>query len=83
MNTHTRLLLWFVLGVISLTQGTVIMYFPCSSQREEIRGQQTTAKPDTTHPTWGGSGGVEGVKVTVGEDLYLNLLCFTTLKPLF
>lgn len=48
------------------------MYFLCSSQGEEIRGQQTTAKPDTTPPTWGGSGGVEGVKVTVGEDLDLN-----------
>lgn len=59
----------------------MIMYFLCSSQREEIRGQQTTAKPDTTHPICGGSGGEEGVKVTVGEDLYLNLLCFSTLKP--
>ncbi len=62
-HTHTHLVVWFVLGVISLTQGTVIMYFLCSSQREEIRGRQTTAKPDTTHPTWGGrwwSGGREG-----------------------
>lgn len=65
-----------------MTQGTVIMYFMCSSQREEIRVQQTTAKPDTNHPRWGGAGGVEGVKVTVSEDLHLNLLYFTTSKPL-
>lgn len=61
----------------------MIMYFLCSSQGEEIRVQQTTAKPDTTHPMWGESGGVVGVKVTVGEDLYLNVLCFTAFKTSF
>lgn len=43
----------------------MIMYFFCSSQGVEIRDQQTAAKPDTTLPTWGGSSGVNGVKVTV------------------
>jgi len=44
-----------------LTQGTVIMYFPCPPVRAgEIRGRQTAAEPDTTHPTWGGSGGGGG-----------------------
>lgn len=62
----------------------MIMYFLCSIQEEEIRDQQTTAKPDTTHPTWGGRGRLEGVKVTVGEDFYLNRYVFqTTLKPLY
>lgn len=46
-QTHTIL----VLGVISLTQGTVIIYFQCSSQGQGIRGQQTAAKPNTSHPT--------------------------------
>lgn len=82
-HTHTQLLLWFVMGVISLTQGTVIMYFVCSSQGDEIRGQHTTANPDTTHPTRGGIGRGVSVKVTVSEDIYLLTFWVSPLQNLF
>lgn len=56
----------------------MIMYFLFSRQREEIRGQQTIEKPDTTHPACGGSAGVDGVKVTVSDLCFNNFV----VKPL-
>lgn len=69
-HTHNTHISWFVLGVISLTQGTVIMYFLCFIQGvEEIRDQQTAAKPDTNFPTWGGSR--RGALVKVATSLFM------------
>lgn len=69
-HTHTQA----CVGVISMTQGTGIVYF-LFSQSEEIRGQHTTEKPDSTHPKRGGSQG-RGVcvNVTANEGLYRNLV---------
>lgn len=58
-HTHIHTGAQACVGVISLTQGTGIVYF-LFSQSEEIRGQRTTEEPDSTHPKMGGSGGEGG-----------------------
>lgn len=63
IHTHSS---WFLLGGYQFDTGHCdYVFFFCSSQGVEIRDQQTAAKPDSTLPTWGGSSGVKGVKVTV------------------
>lgn len=62
--THTYIF-WGLCWGLSVWHRALWLCILCAPVRgEEIRGQQTTAKPDTTPPTWGGSGGVEGVKVS-------------------
>lgn len=67
-HTHTQA----CAGVISLTQGTGFVYF-LFSQSEEIRGQHTTEKPDSTHPKMERERG-KGVcaNVTAYEGSYRN-----------